>query len=262
MPVESNPPTAVIESAHRDHLRALPLDETTDFNDADRGFIAALSPCVIKAADGRVVWDNDAYAFLTGPESEEAPASVHPSLWRQSTLVAKQGLFEVVPGIYQVRGFDLSNITFVEGDTGIIVIDPLVSTEVAAAALAFYRTHRGDRPVVAVIYTHSHVDHFGGVLGVTSQAEVDAGTVAVLAPEGFITHAVQENVYAGPAMTRRATYMYGSLLERGPHGQVGCGLGQVPSTGEVAVIVPTIDITTTGETHTIDGVEIEFQMAP
>ena len=260
--MESNPPTAVIESAHRDHLRALPLDETTDFNDADRGFIAALSPCVIKAADGRVVWDNDAYAFLTGPESEEAPVSVHPSLWRQSTLVAKQGLFEVVPGIYQVRGFDLSNITFVEGDTGIIVIDPLVSTEVAAAALAFYRTHRGDRPVVAVIYTHSHVDHFGGVLGVTSQAEVDAGTVAVLAPEGFITHAVQENVYAGPAMTRRATYMYGSLLERGPHGQVGCGLGQVPSTGEVAVIVPTIDITTTGETHTIDGVEIEFQMAP
>ncbi len=256
--MNSNPPTAVIVSAHRDHLRALPLDERTDFDDADRGFIAALSPCVVKAADGRVVWDNDAYAFLTG----DAPATVHPSLWRQSTLVAKQGLYEVVPGIYQVRGFDLSNITFVETDTGIIVIDPLVSTEVAAAALAFYRTHRGDRPVVAVIYTHSHVDHFGGVLGVTSQAEVDVGTVSVLAPEGFITHAVQENVYAGPAMTRRATYMYGSLLERSPHGQVGCGLGQVPSTGEVAVIVPTVDIKATGETHTIDGVEIEFQMAP
>ena len=256
MRVDQKPPTAVIESAHRQHH--LPLDDTTDFDDADRGFIAALSPCVITAADGRVVWDNDVYAFLTG----EAPASVHPSLWRQSTLAAKQGLYEVVEGIYQVRGFDISNITFVEGDTGLIVIDPLVSTEVASAALTLYRSQRGDRPVVAVIYTHSHVDHFGGVLGVASQADVDAGSVAVLAPEGFIEHAVQGNVYAGPAMLRRATYMYGSLLERGPYGQVGCGLGQTPSTGEVAVIVPTLVIHRTGETHTIDGVEIEFQMAP
>ncbi|BAX94922.1 hydrolase [Mycobacterium shigaense] len=251
------PPTAAIESAHGDHR--LPFHDTTDFDNADRGFIAALSPCVIKAADGRVVWDNDSYSFLDG----QAPTSVHPSLWRQSILNAKQGLFEVVPGIYQVRGFDISNISFVEGDTGIIVIDPLVSTEVAAAALDLYRAHRGgDRPVVAVIYTHSHVDHFGGVLGVTSQADVDAGKVAVLAPEGFTAHAVQENVYAGPAMLRRATYMYGSMLERGPRGQVGCGLGQATSNGEVAIIVPTIDIRATGEKHTIDGVEIEFQMAP
>ncbi|WP_197507117.1 alkyl/aryl-sulfatase [Mycobacterium sp. 852002-50816_SCH5313054-b] len=257
MQVEHKPPTAVIESAHGGH--ALPLDDTRDFDDADRGFIAALSPCVIKAADGRVVWDNDAYSFLDGA----APPSVHPSLWRQSSLAAKQGLYEVVPGIYQVRGFDISNVTFVEGDTGVIVIDPLISTEVAAAALALYRTHRGgDRPVVAVIYTHSHVDHFGGVLGVTSQADVDSGAVAVLAPDGFVEHAVQENVYAGPAMTRRATYMYGTLLARGPLGQVGCGLGQAPSTGEVAVIVPTVDIRETGETRTIDGVEIQFQMAP
>ncbi|CAM3293290.1 alkyl/aryl-sulfatase [Mycobacterium intermedium] len=257
LPVNHKPPTAAIESAHGQC--ALPFDDTRDFDDADRGFIASLSPCVIKAADGRVVWDNDVYAFLDGP----APTSVHPSLWRQSTLAAKQGLYEVVPGIYQVRGFDLSNITFIEGDTGIIVIDPLVSTEVAAAALALYREHRGgDRPVVAVIYTHSHVDHFGGVLGVTTQADVDAGKVSVLAPEGFTEHAIQENVYAGPAMTRRATYMYGTVLDRGPQGQVGCGLGQTPSTGEVGIIVPTIDIRTTGETHTIDGVEIEFQMAP
>lgn len=257
MTVDHKPPSAVIESAHRDH--ELPFHDETDFANAERGFIAALSPCVIKAADGRVVWDNDAYSFLTGP----APTSVHPSLWRQSTLAAKQGLYEVVPGIYQVRGLDISNVTFVESDSGIIVIDPLVSTEVAAAALALYRTHRGgERRVVAVIYTHSHVDHFGGVLGVTSQAEVDAGAVAILAPEGFIEHAVQENVYAGPAMTRRATYMYGAMLARGPLDQVGCGLGQATSTGEVAVIVPTVDIRTTGETHTIDGVEIEFQMAP
>ncbi|WP_428339654.1 alkyl/aryl-sulfatase [Mycobacterium sp.] len=239
-------------------MDSLPFDDTADFADADRGFIGALTPCVVTAADGRVVWDNDAYAFLSG----DVPPTVHPSLWRQCQLTAKQGLYEVVPGIYQVRGLDLSNISFVESDTGLIVIDPLVSTEVAAAARQLYRTHRGDRPVVAVIYTHSHVDHFGGVLGVTSQADVDAGRVAVLAPEGFTEHVVQENVYAGPAMTRRASYMYGTLLVRGPEGHVGCGLGQVPSQGEVALIVPTVDVASTGETHTIDGVEIEFQMAP
>jgi len=238
-----------------DHTSAT---DAADFEDADRGFIGALTPCVVKTADGRPVWDNDAYAFLAG----DSPPTVHPSLWRQSALLARQGLYEVVPGIYQVRGLDISNVSFIEGDTGLIVIDPLTSTEVAAAALQLYRTHRGDRPVVAVIYTHSHADHFGGVLGVTSQADVDAGKVAVLAPEGFTEHAVQENVYAGPAMGRRATYMYGSKLDRGPRGQVGCGLGQAPSTGEVALIVPTVDIRTTGETHTIDGVEIEFQMAP
>ena len=256
--MKNKPPTATIEAAHREHLSALPFGDTRDFADADRGFIAKQEPCVITAADGRVVWDNDVYAFLTG----DAPTSVHPSLWRQSTLVAKQGLYEVVPGIYQIRGFDLSNMTVIEGDTGIIVIDPLVSTEVAAAALALYRQHRGDRAVKAVIYTHSHVDHFGGVLGVTSQEDVDAGRVAVIAPEGFTEHAVQENVYAGTAMARRAGYMYGAALDRGPQGQVGCGLGQTPSTGEVAIIVPTLDIRETGEKHTVDGVEIEFQMAP
>ena len=256
--MKNKPPTATIEAAHREHLSTLPFEDTRDFEDADRGFIGAQHPCVIKAADGRVVWDNDVYEFLTG----DAPSSVHPSLWRQSQLVAKQGLYEVVEGIYQVRGFDLSNVTFIEGDSGIIVIDPLVSTETAAAALALYRQHRGERPVSAVIYTHSHVDHFGGVLGVTTQADVDAGRVAVLAPEGFTEHAVQENVYAGTAMARRAGYMYGAVLDRGPQGQVGCGLGQTPSTGEVAIIVPTVDIRETGEKHTIDGVEIEFQMAP
>lgn len=252
------PPTAVIESAHRAHLTALPFDDTADFEDADRGFIAALDPCVIRAADGRVVWDNDAYSFL----ASDAPTTVHPSLWRQSRLCAKQGLYEVVEGIYQVRGFDLSNISFIEGDSGIIVIDPLISTETAAAALALYREHRGNREVTAVIYTHSHVDHFGGVLGVTSQADVDAGRVAIIAPEHFTEHAVQENVYAGTAMARRAGYMYGASLARGPQGQVGCGLGQVGSGGEVAMIVPTLDIRETGERHTVDGVEIEFQMAP
>ena len=266
--MQQKPPTATIAAANHAHREDLPFTDTRDFEDADRGFLGALQPGVVTAADGRVVWDNDSYGFLDG----EAPDSVHPSLWRQSQLCAKQGLYEVVrasgatgddaPGIYQVRGLDLSNISFIEGDTGIIVIDPLVSTETAAAALALYRTHRGDRPVVAVIYTHSHVDHFGGVLGVTSQAEVDAGKVAIIAPEGFAEHAVQENVYAGTAMARRASYMYGAVLARGPQGQVGCGLGQYPSLGEVALIVPTVDITRTGETHVVDGVDIEFQMAP
>jgi alkyl sulfatase BDS1-like metallo-beta-lactamase superfamily hydrolase len=158
---------------------------------------------VVRAADGRSVWDNDSHAFLTG----EAPTSVNPSLWRQSTLVAKQGLFEVVEGVYQVRGLDLSNMTIVEGDTGVIVIDPLICTETAAAALSLYRAHRGDRPVRAVIYTHSHVDHFGGVFGVTTQDDVDAGSVQVIAPEGFTEHAIDENVYAGTAMSRRAGYL-------------------------------------------------------
>lgn len=256
--MQSKAPTPHIETVNAQVTDSLPFEDTSDFDDADRGFLGAMEPCVIKAADGRVVWDNDSYAFLR----DDAPPSVHPSLWRQSQLAAKQGLYEVVEGIYQVRGLDLSNISFIEGDTGVIVVDPLISTETAAAALALYRQHRGDRVVRAVIYTHSHVDHFGGVLGVTTQADVDAGRVAVLAPEGFIGHAVQENVYAGTAMTRRASYMYGALLDRGPRGQVGCGLGQNTSTGEIAVIVPTLDIATTGEVHIIDGVEIEFQMAP
>ena len=219
---------------------------------------ASISPGTVHAADGHVVWDDDAYAFLAG----DAPDTVNPSLWRQSQLVAKHGLFEVVEGIYQVRGFDLSNVTFVEGDTGVIVIDPLISTETAAAALGLYRQHRGDRPVVAVIYTHSHVDHFGGVFGVASVTDVDAGRIAGHRARGLRRARVSENVYAGTAMARRAGYMYGAALAKGPAGQVGAGLGQTTSSGEVGLIVPTVYISTTGETHTIDGVEIEFQMAP
>ena len=243
----------------RDGLsRSLPFTDTRDLDDASRGFIARLDPCVIRADDGRVVWDNDSYAFLEG----RAPVTANPSLWRQSRLVAMQGLFEVTEGIYQVRGFDLSNVTFVEGETGVIVIDPLISTETAAAALALYREHRGDRPVTAVIYTHSHADHFGGVKGVTTQEDVDAGRVVVLAPAGFVEHAVAENVFAGTAMGRRAGYMYGAALTRGPRGQLGAGLGQTTSTGSVTLIRPTLDITTTGQEETVDGVRMVFQMAP
>jgi len=236
----------------------LPFDDTTDFDSARRGLIGRLEPCVVKAADGRVVWDNSSYAFLDG----SAPHTVNASLWRQSQLVAMDGLFEVVPGIYQVRGMDLSNISFIEGDTGVLAIDPLISTETAAAALALYRQHRGDRPVVGVLYTHSHVDHFGGVKGVTSQADVDAGKCVIIAPEGFMEHAVEENVYAGPAMARRAGYMYGAALARSPEGQIGAGLGQTTSTGTVTLIVPTDTITKTGETRVLDGIHMEFQLTP
>ena len=184
------------------------------------------------------------------------------SLWRQSTLVARQGLFEVTGGIYQVRDYDLSNMSIIEADTGVIVIDPLISAETAAAALALYRKHRGDRPVVAVIHTHSHVDHFGGVKGVVSQDDVDAGKVQIIAPEGFVEHAISENVYAGTAMGRRAGYMYGAALSRGPEGGLGAGLGQTTSTGTVTLITPTVTITATGQELTVDGVRIIFQMAP
>lgn len=250
--------TAAIAEQQRSLLEALPLSDTRDFDDADRGLIGRRVPGVVTADDGRVVWDNDTYDFLRG----DAPDTVNPSLWRQSTLVATAGLFEVVPGLYQVRGMDLSNISFVEGDTGVIVIDPLISTETAAAALALYREHRGDRPVTGVIYTHSHVDHFGGVKGVTTEEDVNAGRVPVLAPEGFVEHAVSENVYAGTAMSRRAGYMYGAALPRGPQGAVGAGLGQTTSTGTVTLIPPTLDITSTGQEEVVDGVRIVFQMAP
>jgi len=250
--------TQAISDQQQDLLRMLPFSDAGDIEAADRGLIATLDPGVVTHADGRTVWDNDSYAFLRG----DAPDSVNPSLWRQSGLVARQGLYEVVPRIYQVRGLDLSNISFIEGDTGIIVIDPLISAETAAAALALYREHRGDRPVKAVIYTHSHIDHFGGVKGVTTQEDVDAGRCQVIAPAGFVEHAVSENVYAGTAMGRRAGYMYGAVLARGEHGAVGAGLGQTTSTGTVTLISPTLDISTTGEEHVVDGVRIVFQMAP
>ncbi len=256
--VTSKDPSSFVVEQQRELRERWPFDDARDVQDADRGFLGRLEPGVVRADDGRVVWDNDTYDFLRG----EAPDSVNPSLWRQSSLVARQGLYEVVEGIYQVRGLDLSNITFVEGDTGVLVIDPLISAETAAAALGLYREHRGDRPVTGVIYTHSHIDHFGGVKGVTTQEDVDAGRVPVLAPEGLVEHAVAENVYAGTAMSRRAGYMYGAALERGPRGQVGAGLGQTTSTGTVTLIAPTLDITTTGQVETVDGLEIEFQMAP
>jgi alkyl sulfatase BDS1-like metallo-beta-lactamase superfamily hydrolase len=235
----------------------MPADfaDRTDFDNAGRGLIARLEPGVFKDAAGQVVWDIDQFGeALQGG----CPDTVHPSLWRQSQLTAIQGLYEVTAGIYQVRGADLSNMTLVESDNGVIIIDPLVSAECAAAAVALYRAHRGERQVTGVIYTHSHVDHFGGVLGV-----VDADTtVPVIAPEHFMEHAVSENVYAGIAMLRRGVYYSGTPLPVGAQGRVGMGLGAAASTGTVGLIAPTLDITRTGQEETIDGVRIIFQMTP
>ena len=231
-----------------------PFDDTQDFDDTERGFIARATSRTITNADGRVVWDLDAYRFL----DDDAPDTAHPSLWRQGQLLIRDGLFEVVPGIYQLRGFDLSVMSVIEGETGVIVIDPLISKETAAAAFALYQEHRGPRPVVAMIYTHSHIDHFGGVKGIITEDDVTSGRVPVIAPEGFMEAAVAENVFAGTAMGRRAGYMYGAALAKGPRGQIGAGLGQTTSTGEPTLIPPTIDITTTGQELTIDGVRIDF----
>lgn len=256
--MQQKEPSSAIRDAQARIAAKLPFDDVQDFEDADRGFLGTLADPVIRNDEGDVVWDATSYDFISG----EAPESVNPSLWRQSQLVAKHGLYEVVPGLYQIRGLDLSVMSFVETDSGVIVIDPLISVETASAAMRLYHHHRGERQVVAVIHTHSHIDHFGGVLGVVSSDDVASGKVEIVAPEGFVEHAVAENVYAGIAMGRRAGYMYGAILERGPRGQVGAGLGQTTSTGAATLLQPTLEVTTTGEKHTFDGVEFEFQMAP
>ncbi|MGC5394993.1 alkyl/aryl-sulfatase [Streptomyces sp. DT20] len=254
---QSKPAQSSISRANEDVLGRFPFDDTKDMDDARRGFMGTAQSSEIAGADGTAVWDLDAYGFL----AQDCPSTANPSLWRQGRLVSEHGLFEVVEGVYQIRGFDLSNMTVVEGERGVLVIDPLISSETAAAALALYRSHRGERPVTAVLYTHSHVDHFGGVKGVITEEDV-AGGVPVIAPEGFLEHAVSENVYAGTAMARRSAYMYGAALPKGPQGQIGAGLGQTTSTGSVGLIPPTLDITRTGQTETVDGIRMVFQLTP
>ncbi|HET6970224.1 MAG TPA: alkyl sulfatase dimerization domain-containing protein, partial [Phenylobacterium sp.] len=229
-----------------------------DFAFADRGYLGTRADPKILAADGHLVWDLSAYDFLKGPP----PKSVNPSLWRQAQLLARHGLFAVAPGVWQVRGFDLANATFVQGKTGWIVIDTLTSAETAKAALDLANAKLGARPVVAVIYTHSHVDHFGGVRGLIDQADVDAGRVQIIAPKSFLEETVSENVIAGAAMARRATFQFGTLLPKGPDGQVNAGIGAAVSTGTQTLIAPTVEIDHTGQALTIDGVRFQFQVTP
>lgn len=255
---QSGDATDATKAANEAVLKELPFEDTQSFKDARRGFIAKTDPLEIKDANGNTVWSLTPYGFLEG----DAPATVNPSLWRQAQLNMNNGLFKVRERIYQLRGFDLSNMTIIEGNSGIIVIDPLMAAETAKAALALYFQHRPQKPVVAVIYTHSHMDHFAGVKGVISEEDVKSGKVKVIAPRGFLEAAIAENVYAGTAMGRRSTYMYAPFLPRGAEGQVDAGLGKTASSGEFTLAVPTDIIEETGQKMTVDGVEMEFLYAP
>ncbi len=259
--VSPNAASDTTKAANSQWLKILPFANEQDFKDAAKGFIAPLpNDGIIKNAEGRVVWDMKAFQFIT--EQKTAPDTVNPSLWRQMQLVMQGGLFKVCDRLYQIRNADLSNMTIIEGDTGIIVIDPLISTETAKTALDLYYAHRPKKPIIAVFYSHSHVDHFGGVRGIVDEKDVKDGKIKIFAPEGFTEAAVSENVYAGNAMSRRATYMYGNLLPPSPQGQVGAGLGTTTSTGTVTLILPTDLIKETGQKVKIDGLDFEFLMAP
>ena len=238
---------------------SLPPEDGQDLADAQRGFVGTVPDADVRRADGASVWNLAAYGFLA---EAGVPDTVNPSLWRQARLNQVHGLFQVTERIWQVRGFDIANITFIETDTGVIAFDALTCAETAAAALALYRQHRGDRPLHTVIYSHSHADHFGGVQGLISEDEVRAGRVQVIAPAGFMHHAVAENVIAGVAMARRAQFQFGHTLPVGPQGQVDSGLGKNMPRGRPGLIAPTREISQAHEVLVIDGLELEFQLTP
>ncbi len=252
-------PSAQTIASNAAVLKQLPFSDRTDFESISKGLIAPFKG-QIKDASGKVIWDVQAYDFLA---KDQAPESVNPSLWRLAQLNAHAGLFEVSPKLYQVRGLDLANMTIIEGDDGLIIIDPLTMAETAKAALDLYYANRPHKPVVAVIYSHTHVDHFGGVRGVIDEADVKAGKVKVFAPAGFMEHVMSENVMAGNAMSRRAQYQFGSLLPRGENGQVDAGLGKSSPTGGTVTLIPPTDLITKElETRTIAGIQFEFQLTP
>jgi alkyl sulfatase BDS1-like metallo-beta-lactamase superfamily hydrolase len=253
---DAEPATKAANAAMAAHL---PFADVADFEVAKRGLIAPVPDGMVRTAGGTVLWNLGEYAFIDG---ELAPATINPSLWRMARLNMANGLFKVTDRLYQLRGFDIANMTVIEGDSGLILIDPLTTAEVARAALEHYWAHRPKKPVVAVIYTHSHVDHFGGVRGVVDEADVKSGKVPVIAPAGFMEAVSGENVLAGPPMIRRAQFQFGSLLPRGPRGQVDAGLGKGVARGTTGLIAPTQSIVQAVEEHTIDGIRIVFQLAP
>ncbi|MBN9532143.1 MAG: MBL fold metallo-hydrolase [Alphaproteobacteria bacterium] len=238
--------------------RLVAADDRRDFAFAEQGFIATRDDPKIMRGDGRVAFDLSSYEFLKG----DAPESANPSLWRHAKILTRHGLFRVADRIYQVRGFDISTISFIDAGAGWIVVDPLTTVEAAAAALDLLTAHVATKPVLAVIYSHSHVDHYGGVGGVTNAADVAAGKVKVIAPEGFLEHAVSENIIAGPAMLRRARFQFGLTLPRGAEGEMTSGLGPCPSLGSLSLIAPTDLITRTGQEMVIGDVRLEFQLTP
>lgn len=254
-------PSATTVRANSAVLDSLPFSDRTDFELATKGLIASPENFELKREDsGKTIWSQDRYDFLRG---QEAPDSVNPSLWRQSQLNAINGLFKVKEGIYQLRGFDLANMTLIEGDSGWIVVDPLTTRENAKFAWDFAMQHLPNKPVTAILYTHSHVDHFGGVQGIISAEDAAARGVRIIAPEGFSEEATSENVMAGLAMNRRAEYQYGNVLARNERGHVGLGLGQeVPFGGKVGFLEPTETLSGDSDKIEIDGVSFEFKYAP
>ncbi len=255
----SSPAEPATLKANADMAKTLPFNNRQDFDDAMRGFIGTVPDALVPGTGTRPVFSMKPYEFL---KSSEAADTVNPSLWRQAQLNAIHGLFKVTDRVYQVRGFDIANMTIIEGNTSLIIIDPLLTAESARVALDLYYQHRPRKPVGTVIYTHGHGDHFGGVKGVTTDADVAAGKVQVIAPGGFMETAVAENILAGNAMSRRAQYQFGSLLPPGPRGQVDTGLGKALARGSITLIAPTSTIDKPTERRTIDGVEVVFQLVP
>lgn len=251
-------PTEATIAANAAILDQLDFSNRQDFEDANRGLIASDPELKVMAGENTMIWNQPAYEFIQG----EAPASVNPSLWRQASLNNIHGLFEVTNGIYQVRGYDLSNMTIIEGATGWIIVDPLTSRETAAAAIEFARSHLEARPIIAIIFTHSHMDHFGGVLGVLTAQGVVAQNIRIIAPQGFMEEATSENIIAGTAMSRRAMFMYGKQLARSERGHVDSGLGKSPAFGTFGLLEPTEIIDHTPQVVEIDGIEFIFQNTP
>ncbi|CAM0135218.1 hypothetical protein VKS41_000197 [Umbelopsis sp. WA50703] len=258
--IPTKQPTSFTKNFNKAAASKLPFHDKEDFENAQRGFIGTIpSGKVARSnAPGILAWNLEEYKFVT---SNEAPESVSASLWRQAQLNCINGLFKVTDKVYQVRGFDLSNMTIIEGDTGLIIIDPLTTIETSKAALDLYYAHFPFKPIVSVMITHSHIDHFGGIRGIVDEADVKSGKVSIISPEGFLEHAISENIFAGNAMRRRAQYMYGVFLPKGEKGQVDAGLGKSVPTGNNSLIPPTEFVSKTGETRRIDGVDFEFQMA-
>jgi alkyl sulfatase BDS1-like metallo-beta-lactamase superfamily hydrolase len=256
----NSPKPASEATMNAQHVTAasLPDDDGRDAAFADQGYLGTLADPIVRTKDGKPVWNLNAYSWMDGA----SPDTVNPSLWRHMGILRKHGLFALSDNMWQVRGFDVSNMTVIKGKTGWILIDPLTTRDTAAAALQLVNEKLGTRPVTAVIYSHSHGDHFGGVRGVVDEADVKVRKVAIIAPEHFLAETASENLMAGPAMSRRANYQFGSNLAQGAQGQMGSGIGKGIAGGDITLISPTVDIRKTGEVREVDGVALEFQMVP